>query len=99
MILITNDDFHENGAIICDQKVVSNKLNNYFVNTAQDLLRELGEPNNRSQDYLKDPNHSFFLKEKTAYEKQKLLNNMNARKAIEICGISPEPMKTLSDHI
>ena len=39
-----------------NQKVVSNKFNNYFVNVAQNLLRELGEPNNKFQDYLKDPN-------------------------------------------
>ena len=40
----------ENGAIICNQKVVSNKLNNYFVNIAQNLSRKLGEPNNKFQD-------------------------------------------------
>ena len=55
-----NDDIaiKENGAIICNQKVVSNIFNKYFVNVAQ---RELGEPNNKFQGYLKDPNtHSFF---------------------------------------
>ena len=49
-------DINENGAIICNQKVVSHKFNNYFVNVAHNLLRELGEPNNKFQDYLKDPN-------------------------------------------
>ena len=44
----------ENGVIICNQKVVSNKFNNYFVSVAQNLLRELVEPNNKFQDYLKD---------------------------------------------
>ena len=47
-----NDDMviKENQAIICNQKVVSNKFNNYFINVAQNLLRELGEPNNKFQD-------------------------------------------------
>ena len=63
-----NDDIviNKNGAIICNQKVVSNKFNNYFVNVAHNnLLRELGEPNNKFQDYLKDPNiilTVFFLR-------------------------------------
>ena len=30
---------NENGAIICNQKLVSNKFNNYFVNVAHNLLR------------------------------------------------------------
>ena len=42
-------------------KVVSNKFNNYFFNVPQNILRELGEPNNKFQDYLKDPDsHTFF---------------------------------------
>ena len=47
-----NDDMviKENQAITCNQKVVSNKFNNYFINVAQNLLRELGEPNNKFQD-------------------------------------------------
>ena len=53
----------ENGAIICNQKVVLNKSNNYFINVAQNLLRELSEPNNTFEDYLKEPNtHSFILR-------------------------------------
>ena len=48
-----NDDIviNENGTITCNQKVVSNKFNNYFVNVAENLLRELGEPNNKFQEY------------------------------------------------
>ena len=40
----------------------------------------------------------FFLKE-TAAEVQKLLNNMNTRKASNIYGISPKPVKHSSEHI
>ena len=91
---------NENGAIICNQKVVANKFNNYFVNVAHNLLRELGEPNNKFHDYLKDPNtHSFFLKETTPAEVQKLLNNLNTRKASDIYGISPKLVKLSSEPI
>lgn len=46
--------------------IVSNKFNNYFVTVAQNLLWELGESNDKFQDYIKDINaHSFSLK-KTA---------------------------------
>ena len=58
-----NDDIviRENGAIICTQKGVSYKFNNYFTHVSQNSLRELGEPNDKFQDYLKDPNtHSQF---------------------------------------
>ena len=50
-----NDDIviNENGVTICNQKVVSNKINSYFVNVGQDLLKDLGESNNKFQDYLK----------------------------------------------
>ena len=49
-----NDDIviNENRSIICNQKVVSYKFDKYFVNVAQNLLRELGEPGNKFQDYL-----------------------------------------------
>ena len=97
-----NDDIviTENGEIICNQRRVSNKFNNYFVNAAHNLLKELGESNNKFQDYLKDPNtHSFFLKETTPAEVQKLLNNLNTRKASDIYGISPNLVKLSSECI
>ena len=49
-----NDDIviNENRVIICNQNVVSYKFDNYFVNVAQNLLRKLGEPSNKFQDYL-----------------------------------------------
>ena len=87
----------ENGAIICNQKVISSKFNNYFVNVAHNLLRELGGPSNKFQGYLKDPNtHSFFVMETTSAEVQILLNNLNTRKASDIYGISPQLVKLSS---
>ena len=65
-------------------KVVSNKFNNYFFNVPQNILRELGEPNNKFQDYLKDPDsHNFFLKETIPAEVQKSLIDTNITKAID----------------
>ena len=101
MLHVSNDDIviNENGTIICNQKIVSNKFNNYFVNVAHNLLRELGEPSNKFQDYLKDPNtHSFFLKEAAPAEVQKLLNNLSIRKASDIYGISPKLVKLSSER-
>ena len=64
------------------------------------MLRELGEPNNKFQDYLKDTNtHIFFLKETTTVEVQKLLNNTNTRKASDIYGTLPKLVKPSSEHI
>ena len=55
--MMTQVVINENGAIICNQKVISDKFKDYFVNLAQNLLRELGiaklKPNNNFQDYLK----------------------------------------------
>ena len=50
-----NDDIviNENGVTICNQKVVSTKINSYFVNVRQNLVKDLGESNNKFQDYLK----------------------------------------------
>ena len=60
----TNDIFlNENGAIITEQQVIANKFNKYYINVAQNLIKEMGETDNKFQDYLKNPNeHCFFLK-------------------------------------
>ena len=40
------------------------KCNNYFVNVAKNLLKDIGVSNSKSQDFLKNPNeHSFFISE------------------------------------
>ena len=68
-----NEDvvINEYWATICNQKVVSNKFSNYFVNVSQNLLRELGEPNNKFQDYLKDTNTHIFFSRKQQQLKYK----------------------------
>ena len=76
-----------------------NELPNTKPNKNDDIVI-LGEPNNKFQDYLKDPNtHRFFLKETTPAGVQKLLNNLNTRKASDIYGISPKLVKLSSEQI
>ena len=42
-----------------DLKAVVNKFNNYFVDVANDLLKDMGEKNNQYQDYLKNRKEHF----------------------------------------
>ena len=54
----------ENGAMITKQRIVTNKFNKYFINVAENLLKDLGKTNKKFQNYLKNSNeNSFFLKE------------------------------------
>ena len=66
----TTDIFpNDDGAIITNQKTISNKFNKYYINVAQNLIKDMGESNTEFQDYLKNPNvHSFFLTETTPDE-------------------------------
>ena len=66
----TTDIFlNDDGAIITNQKTISNKFNKYYINVAQNLIKDMGEANTEFQDYLKNPNvHSFFLTETTPDE-------------------------------
>ena len=79
----------EKGLIISHQKTVANKFNDYFINVAQNLLKDLGKSNNEFQDYLKNPNkHNFFLKEVDPEKVHKLLLKLNTKKSRDIFGIS-----------
>ena len=81
----------KNGVIITKQKKVANKFNKYFINFAQNLLKDLGESNSKIQDYLKDPNeNSFFLKEIEPGEMYKLHQKLNINKRSDIYVISPK---------
>ena len=70
---------------------MANKFNKYFINFAQNLLKDLGESNSKIQDYLKDPNeNSFFLKEIEPGEIYKLHQKLNINKRSDIYVISPK---------
>ena len=69
---------NEDGNIITDQKGVSNKFNKFFTNIANNLLKDLGEPNTKFQDYLKNPNaNSLFLKEIEPFLARALIIDIN----------------------
>ena len=71
----------EGGVMITNQKTISNKFNNYYINVAQNLIKEMGESNTEFQDYLKNPNeHSFFLNETTPDEIEKYLKKLDIKK-------------------
>ena len=81
-------------SLVTDAKVVANKFNNYFVNDAKNLLKDMGESNNQYQDYLKNPSeHSFFLKEIETIETLKLLKNLNQKISSDIYGIPSKLIK------
>ena len=50
----------DDGKMITDQKTVANKFNNHFVNVAKNLLKDIGESNNKFQDFLKNSNKQSF---------------------------------------
>ena len=77
--------------ITTDQQRVANSFNKYFVNVAKkNLVRELGNPNTKAQDYLKNPNkHTFFLNEVDPGEVHDVLKKLDATKSGDIYGITP----------
>ena len=72
-----NNFLDANGTIASNCKTITEKFNNYFTNNAEKLLKNMGETNNKFQDYLKNPNkHNLFMKEKDPKEVNKCLNNL-----------------------
>ena len=79
---------------IPNHKTNTEKSNDYFTNNAKNLLKNMGEANNKFQDYLKNPNkHNLFMKETDAEEANKYLNNLDMKKANDIYGISLKLIK------
>ena len=73
----------DDGVIITNQKTISNRFNNYYINVAQNLIQEMGELNTEFQDYLKNPNkHCFFLNKTTPDEIDKYLKNWISKKLV-----------------
>ena len=73
-----------------NQKTISNKFNQCFINTAKTLIENIGKSNNKFQDFLKNPNeHSFFINESTPEEIMGLIKKLEIKKSSDICGISP----------
>ena len=90
----------QNRAMITEQRIVASKCNKYFINVAQNLLKDLGECNNKFQEYLKNPNKNiFFLKEIELDKIFKLLQEVIIKKASDIYGISPKVIKISAEKI
>ena len=88
----------EKGNIISDQKKVADKFNKFYTNIAKKLLKELGKPNTKYQDYLKNPNeHSIYLNETDPGEVANLIKKLDISKAGDIYGISPKLIKLAGD--
>ena len=84
----------ENGNIITDQKIVAAKFNKFYTNIAGKLLRDLGKPNTKYQDYLKNPNeHSMYLNETDPGEIGEIIHKLDITKAGDVYGISPKLIK------
>ena len=65
-----------------------------FTNVAKKLLENMGETNNKFQDYLKNPNeHNLFMKETDPEEVNKYPNYLDIKKANDIYGIFPNLIK------
>ena len=84
----------ENGNIITDQKKVAAKFNKFYANIAGKLLCDLGKPNTKYQDYLKNPNeHSMYLNETDPGEVSTIIQKLDITKAGDVYGISPKLVK------
>ena len=80
--------------MITDQETVASKFNNYFVNVAENLLKHIGESNDKFHDFLKNPDgQSFFINETDPVGVFDLLDKANVNKATDIYGIPPKLVK------
>ena len=84
----------DDGCIITDQKKVANKFNKFYTNVADKLVRKLGNPTTKFQDYLKNPNkHSIFLNETDPGEVATLIQKLDINKSGDIYGINARLIK------
>ena len=84
--------------MLTNQKVVADKLNDFFINVADNLAKKIPKPNSKFQDYLKNPNeHSLYLSETTFDEVGKIISNLGSNKASDIYGNSNKFLKMGGD--
>ena len=81
----------DNGVIVTDQKKVAARFNKFYANIANKLLMDLGKPNTKYQDYLKNPNeHSMFLNETDPGEVATIIQSLDTTKAGDVYGFNPK---------
>ena len=96
---LENVFLNENGMILTNQVIVSDRSIKCLVTVAKDIVDDIGEIANKFQDYLKNPNeHSMFLKEIGPSEIKKIINNLDIQKANDIFDITPTLLKVASDR-
>ena len=82
------------GKLFTDQKTVVDKMNNYFINVAENLALKIPKPNSKYQDYLNNPNeHSIFLAEVVPHEIDEIIKSMGSNKSCDLYGITSNVIK------
>ena len=75
------------GKLFTDQKVVVDKMNQYFVNVADNLAKKIPNSNKKPHYYLKNPNaNSIFLTEIGPDEIYKIIKDLGINKSGDIYG-------------
>ena len=83
-----------NGNLFTDQNVVVDKMNNYFINVAENLAQKIPKPNTKFQDYLKNPNeHSIYLSEVLPHEIDEIVAKLGSNKSGDLYGITSNIVK------
>ena len=82
------------GKLFTDQKTVVDKMNNYFINVAENLAQKIPKPNSKYQDYLSNPNeHSIFLAEVVPHEIDEIIKSLGSNKSGDLYGITSNIIK------
>ena len=82
------------GKLFTDQKIVVDKMNNYFVNVADNLAKKIPKPDKNHKHFLKNPNvHSLFLTEIGPDEIHKIIKELGVNKSGDIYGNTPNLVK------
>ena len=82
------------GKLFTDQKTVVDKMNNYFINVAENLAEKIPKPTTKYQDYLNNPNeHSIFLAEVVPHEIDEIIKSLGSNKSGDLYGITSNIVK------
>ena len=88
-----------NGKILTEQTVVVDKMNKYFINVADNLVKDIPQSRTPFGDYLEDPNeHSIYLTEIGPDEIAKIVKDLGINKAGDIYGNTTNLVK-LGGHV
>ena len=82
------------GKLLTDQKTVVDKMNNYFVNVADNLAKKIPKTHLTHKYFLKNPNaHSMYLTDIGPDEIHKIIQDMGINKSGDIYGNNPNLIK------